>query len=89
MVGHSDAATMARGKPGSVRAAHACCAPARGGRRPWPVAQGPRARTSVHRHGSGDAASVAARTGQANAAVLGRVEAVTAPEGGKRVVHAF
>ena len=63
--------------------------PTRGGRRLWSAAQGPRAWACLHRRGSGDTAGVAARTGQASAAVLGRTEAVTVPGGEKRVVHAF
>jgi len=59
------------------------------GIRPWPAAQGPRARTGLHRRGGGDATGMAARAGQSRAAVQGRTEAVIAPRGGKRVVHAF
>ena len=47
------------------------------------------ARRRACRGGSEDAASAAARAGQDRAAALGRTEAVTAPGGGKRVVHAF
>ena len=81
MASHSGAVTVARGRLGSLRAARACCAPARGVKRPWPAAQGPRARACLHRHGREDAAGAAAHAGRP-VAVPGRAEAVTAASAG-------
>jgi len=46
-------------------------------------------RGRLHRRGGVNATGAVARIGQARAGVPGRTEAVTAPGGGKRVVHAF